>query len=102
MAIMNFAEFASHLPLEPGQRDSPDFANLWEAVSAPNVQSAAVTLLNRMSQVYQRIEQGGDAQDSDKAIARMIFMLAALQVITVGAIAGDRALIGRGTQFGLR
>lgn len=71
-------------------------AFLPESVSGTVVKAAAVGILVRMSQLRQSIVQDRASTTADRCLGRMLFLLASLLAVAIGAIESDSGLVTQG------
>ena len=86
MSLMTFANYnKSSRPKET--------TVLAEAFSMAQTRTAVIGMATRMSQLHQRVEQDRTADSAQRFIADMLFVLASMLTLAIGAIGSDPELI---------
>jgi hypothetical protein len=98
MDLISFAQFVA----SSGSLSNLPEGTVNETFSPAIAKTAAVSLLMRLSQLRQRIDQDKTANTAQKSIGSMLFLLASMLAVAIGTINGDPELTNKARGLGSR
>ena len=94
MRLKTFAEYLANQDLG-SEPHTEAVGPVNEAFSEGFVKSAAVGIMMKIAQMRQTVLKDGTANQAQKSLANMLFLLASMVAVSIGGMSRDAELINR-------